>query len=305
MAPKFFPLLLTAVLFRIVCAGGLSASGTTSAAFLLVNVPAREASLGGIYAVNYARPAAATANPAVLCGIKSSHLTLSHYVSVFNTNYEQFIFAAPLSEKSAWQAAFLYSGNSDLYRTDDMGYPVEYIDNYDIYAGGAYAFEFSRELNLGIGAKLLFLRAYTNTDIGAVLNLGALYRNFDLRYMIGLSVENLGAGIAAFTDGIFYPLIIRAGYGTELYRHPEDYRISLFIEERVYLNENEGAETTFALEAEYRRFFVFRYGYVFGMDEGRVALGAGVKFRQINIDYAYQPFFLSDNAHRFSVEIIF
>jgi hypothetical protein len=281
------------------------AAGTVTGDFLLVNIQARETALGGVYAANYARPGAATNNPAVLCGITRTHIMLAHYISVFNTFYEQLIYAVPLSEKSCFMAQALYSGNADISITDSNGNPIESVESYDALLGAAYSFELASGISLGANLKLITSKLYHTANWGAAGNIGFLYRNFDKRYMIGLSAENLGLSTAYFSDQSLYPMVLRAGYGTEVYRYQDSYKISLYIEERVFLNEDEGAETTFGIEAEYEKFFVFRYGYVFGMAEGRVALGAGVKFKQFNIDYAYQPYFFSDNVHRFTLEIVF
>ncbi|HRU39647.1 MAG TPA: PorV/PorQ family protein [Candidatus Goldiibacteriota bacterium] len=273
--------------------------------FMLTAVPAREAALGNIFAANYAKPSAATANPAALAGIKKAHIMLSHFMNVFNTFFEQIIYASPLSEKSWLQGYFMFSGNYDVYITDGEGNPVAQADSYDALLGAAYAFELTKDISLGLNARVVTGKSYAAANWGLALNAGFLYRNFDRRYMIGLSAENLGISTAYFVDQSMYPVVLRAGYNTEIYRYEESYRISLAVEERLYVNEQEGAETTFGLEAEYERFFVFRYGYIFGKAEGRVALGAGIKFKHINIDYAYQPYFFSDNAHRFTLEFVF
>jgi hypothetical protein len=295
----------TSILLFLFIACNSYASGTVTGEFLLTGIQARETALGGIYAANYARPGAATNNPAVLSGIKKTHIMMSHYISVFNTYFEQLIYAVPLNDTSCVQGYFLFSGNNDIYITDKDGNPVKNVDSYDALLGGVYSFELTKEISLGINAKIITGKYFEAVNWGIACNIGFLYRNFDKRYLIGLSAENLGLSTAYFKDQSLYPVVIRAGYGTEVYRYEESYKISLAIEERVYVSEAEGAETTFGLEAEYEKFFVFRYGYVFGMAEGRVALGAGIKFKQFSIDYAYQPYFFSDNAHRFTVEVIF
>jgi hypothetical protein len=300
-AIKYLPALLLCLLF----ARSSFAAGTVTGEFLLTGIQARESALGGIYAANYARPGAAVFCPAVLSGIKKTHIMLSHYISVFNTYYEELVYAVPLNEKSCIEGFFLFSGNNDIYITDKDGNPVKNVDDYDALLGAGYSFDLTNEISLGINAKIITGKYYAVANWGIACNLGFLYRNFDKRYMVGLSAENIGISTAYFRDQSLYPVVLRGGYSTEVYRYEESYKISLAIEERVYVTEAEGAETTLGLEAEYEKFFVFRYGYVFGMAEGRVALGAGIKFKQFNIDYAYQPYFFSDNVHRFTVEIVF
>jgi len=89
-------------------AGNVFSSGTTAGDFLLVDISAREAGLGCIYAPSFARPSASNANPAVLHGIQEKIAAFSHYTSVFGTNYEQLIYAQPLGEKDSISFSVLY-----------------------------------------------------------------------------------------------------------------------------------------------------------------------------------------------------
>jgi len=281
-------------------------AGTVTGDFLLVNVSARETALGGVYAANYAKPGASTANPAVLYGIRKQHVLFSHYSSVFGTYYEQLIYATPIGKRSAIAGQFLFSTTAGLHITDENGNPVGgEVDNYDALIGAVYSLEISKGFSFGVNMKIITSKILDNANWGAAINLGLLYRNFDNRYMIGVSVENLGLSVYYFTDGLMYPLFLRAGYATEVYRYESSYQISVYIEERIAVNEEQGAETSFGLEAVYENFFVFRYGYIFGREEGRVSVGAGIRLKQFDIDYAFQPFFVSDNVHRITLELVF
>ena len=280
-------------------------AGTVAGDFLLVSIQARETALAGIYGPCYARPGAATANPAALSGIKKTHIMFSHYESVFNSRYEQLIYAVPMGGGNAAGSYFMYSSNDEIYRTDQEGYAIEKVDNYDITLAGIYSMKITPDINAGINLKLFSSKAYKKTRWGIASNIGALYRNFESRYMMGFSAENLGLSSVFFEEESFLPVVLRFGYAAEVYRYVEEYRIMILLEERIYIAEDESPETSLAMEAYYRDFFVFRYGYIFGRDEGRVGIGAGVMFDNFNIDYAYQPFFLSDNVHRFTFEVTF
>ncbi len=283
----------------------LFGAGTVTGEFLLVNINARESALGGAYSANFARPGAAFVNPAALLGINYSHVFLTHYENVFGAKYDSALYARPLKDNAAIAATFTFSSNDTLYRTDEEGYPVEKIENYDAWLGGAYAWRITEDIHAGAALKITASRVLDRSEWGGAVSAGGLYINREQKFMIGLCAENLGITTAFFDDGAVYPIVLRAGYGTEVYRYLEEYRIFFFIEERISINENEGAQTSFGLEAVYRNFIVFRYGYVFGVDQEKVALGLGVKFSGFNIDYAYQPYFVSDNAHRFTLEIYF
>ena len=114
----------------------LCGAGTVTGEFLLVNLNARESALGGAYTANYARPGSALVNPAALLGINSTHVFLTHYESVFGTKYDSVLYAQQLGE-GALAASFMFSGNDNLYRTDEEGYTTEKIDNYDAYLAAA------------------------------------------------------------------------------------------------------------------------------------------------------------------------
>jgi hypothetical protein len=283
----------------------LHAAGTTTGAFLLVDIQARETALGGIFSPFYAKPEAASVNPACLQGIKNKYIMFSHYSSVFSTHYEQIEYAQPMDISGAAAVQIMFSSNDELYRTDSTGLPVEKIDNYDAVVGLSYSRALNEEYNIGAALKLVSEKLYDNAVWGGVLNLGVLYRNYYNRYTVGADLENLGISTAYFKDKSLYPILFRAGYGMDVYRYEEEYKISIFVEERIYLVEDDGSETSFGMEASYKKFFVFRYGYIFGKKEGRVAVGAGVRIGDLYIDYAYQPYFISDNAHRVTVKYVF
>jgi hypothetical protein len=296
----FILCLLLLSLFR-----GVYGAGLVTGDFLLVNIQARETALGGIFSPYYARSGAAMINPACMQGIKNNFLMFSHYTSVFSSHYEQIEYAQPIDLSSTVSAAFLYSANDELYRTDAQGNPVEKIDNYDSIIGMAYARALNDEYNVGVNLKLISSKVANNADWGAAMNLGLLYRNYENRYTLGADIENVGISTAYFKDKSLYPMLLRAGYGADLYRLEDEYKITLYVEERLYLVEDDGTETSFGLEAAYRKFFVFRYGYIVGKSEGKAAVGAGVRLSDLYIDYAYQPYFISDNAHRVTIRYAF
>lgn len=281
------------------------AAGTVTGDFLLVDIPAREVALGSIYAPFYARPDASPVNPATLQGINTNYLIFSHYTSVFSYHYEQGEYYHPLDVSSCAGVFFMYSANDDLYRTDDNGVPVEKIDNYDSYLGVVYSRAINEEYNVGANLRLVSSKVYNNATWGVSGNLGVLYRNYVNKYTLGLDVENIGISTDYFLDRSLYPMIVRGGYGTEVFHYEDEYKISVYVEERYYINELDSSQTSIGMEAYYKKFFVFRYGYIFGQDAGEVAVGAGVRISDLYIDYAFVPYFISDNAHRITIKYVF
>ncbi|MBP7791842.1 MAG: PorV/PorQ family protein [Candidatus Goldbacteria bacterium] len=273
--------------------------------FLLVSLMARETSLGNIYAANSGRADASVVNPAALSGVRQSQILFTHFVSAFDTYYEHLLFTFPFNKNVNLGFNFLFSANNDLYKTDENGYPVERIDNYDTLLGTIVSFGLNKKISMGINAKLVGSKINKSSVWGVALNAGIVYKNPDNNYVLGATVENLGVSTAYFKEESLYPIVARIGYTSEIFRYLDVYSFYLLIEERFFINESEWTETSFGLEVEYHDFFVFRYGYVFGRDEGKLSLGVGVTFQQFKIDYSYQPFFLSDNVHTFTIGMTF
>jgi len=290
---KSFFIKIFFVLFTVscICGGKVYAAGTTAGDFLLVSIGARETALGGIHAPFYAKPGAAFKNPAVLNGITQRYVSFSHYNSVFGANYGQLSYAQPIYKTSSIMAAFTYNTVGDLYITDELGEPVESAANYDMFLTGVYAFRINGELSGGAALNAVVSRIYEAT-------------NYEKRYLVGASLENLGLSTSYGDEAVSWPLLFRTGYGIYMFQYLKD-TVLLFVEEVIYLVENEGAETALGMEVIYQEFFTARLGYIFGRDEGRLSLGAGIKYEIFNIDYAYQPYFVADNAHRFTVSIKF
>jgi len=283
---------------------GIHGAGTTTGDFLLADISAREASLGGIYSPGFARVTAATANPAALYGVDAPQFYFSHFTSVFATNFEQVIYAQQ-SAKGEWLSFFgMYAGNADLYRTDSQGVPIESIENYDVLLGGAYAREITGDMAAGVNVKLTASRMYKSSVYGAAANIGVLHRNFEKRYIVGASLENIGMTSEYKKEKSLFPVLFRAGYGIHVFKSDTD-RVTLFVEEKIFLVEYEGSETSVGVEATYNDFFSGRAGYIFGRDEGRIAIGAGAVYGNVRVDYCYQPFFSADNAHRITLGLRF
>ncbi len=283
----------------------LYAAGETASSFLLVDIPARETALGGIYTPYYAEPGAADVDPAALAGIKNKYAIFSNYVSVFSTHYEQIMYLQPQENYGAIGFSFMYDANDQLAKTDQFGNPIGNIDNSDMVLGAMYANDLTGNISAGINLKLLRSMLYTNQTLGASCNIGLLYKNQERNYNLGLLLENIGITSEYWQDKILLPILARGGYGMLIYSNRDQYSASLYIEERFYLNEAESAETALGLEVKYLNFLTFRYGYVLGGDEGNLAVGLGINWQYFTLDYAYKPFFISDNEHRITIKAEF
>src|SRR5208283_5644023 len=158
------------ILFSLIICVKSYAAGETTDTFLLVDIPARETALGGIYTPYYAEPGAADVDPAALAGITSRYAIFSNYISVFGTHYEQIMYIQPQENSSAIGFSFMYDGNNQLAKTDQFGNPVGNIANSDMTAGAMYAKDLTENISAGMSLKLLNSTLYTSETFGACGN---------------------------------------------------------------------------------------------------------------------------------------
>jgi len=282
----------------------LYAAGETTASFLLVDIPAREKALGGIYTPYYMEPGAAYVDPAAIAGIKNRYIIFSNYVSVFSTHYEQISYFQPWENYGALGCLFTYDANDQLERTDQFGNPIGKIENSDMTLGAVYAKNITNNICAGINLKILYSTLYSTETWGACFNTGFLYRNVERNYNLGLLLENVGVTSEYWQDKAMLPVTARGGYGLLIYGN-DQYNASLYIEEKIYINEAQNAQTTVGMEVKYLNFLTFRYGYCLGVSDGNLSVGLGINWQNFTLDYAYVPYFVSDNEHRITIKAEF
>jgi hypothetical protein len=59
------------------------------------------------------------------------------------------------------------------------------------------------------------------------------------------------------------------------------------------------------MEYEYIESFAIRLGYISGQDETDISYGLGLKQFGFGVDYAYTPFGVFDDLHRFTLHLLY
>ncbi len=290
--------------------------GSTSATFLKLPVGARAAAMAGAFAAVPGDPFAVYWNPAGL-----AYAPRERGLGFFHNDYFQGLGQEFLSyTERRWGGGlglgldYFYSASdmerrSGLYEPDTATpSPVEgKFGAYDLAFSAAYGWNYRPDLALGGAVKVIRQSIDTESAASVALDLGLL-RSFTWRgaaYTAGASLQNLGPGIKFVSRRYGLPLVLRTG----LSRRFDDYGLLVSLEADKPVDNY----PSFVLGAEYKltdRLSV-RSGYSYRLHGNELggwsgfSAGAGVAFNRLTFDYAFSPFGVLGNSHRFSINLRF
>lgn len=298
-------------------AGIYPSEGSTSAAFLKLPVGARAAAMAGAFTAVPGDPFAVYWNPAGL-----AYAPRVRSLGFFHNDYFQGLGQEFLSyTERRWGGAlglglnYFYSASdmerrSGLYESDPAN-PVSPVEGtfgaYDLAFSAAYGWNYRPDLALGGAVKLIRQSIDTESGASVALDLGLL-RSFAWRgavYTAGASVQNIGPGIKFVSRRYGLPLIFRTG----LSRRFDEYGLLVSLEADKAVDNY----PSFVLGTEYKltdRLSV-RSGYSYRLHGNELggwsgfSAGAGVAFDRLTFDYAFSPFGVLGNSHRFSINLRF
>lgn len=307
----------------------------TGMKFLSVSTDARTSGFAeAITAVDLGSASAIFYNPAAMASVKQfTSLTIGNVKWIAGINYihSAIAFSPFEGDYGVFGISFVNVNYGELMGTvvanNAQGYEDVGTFSPKAYAIGiGYAKELSTKFSVGGNIKYIKQDLGSSvTDIDASGNyvtennaLGAVAFDFGILYKTGFKSLNFGMSVRNFSTELKYiketfqmPLIFRIGLSMDVLdlldedknthsfliaidaSHPRDFS------EQIYV----GGEYTFM------NMFSIRAGFVSPSDEQRFSYGFGVKqdFSGMNlgIDYAYQPFGIFNNVHRFSFNFSF
>lgn len=307
----------------------------TGMKFLSVSTDARTTGFSeAVTSVDLSTASAMFYNPATMASIKEfTSLTVGNVSWIADINYlhSAIAFAPWDGDYGVFGISFVSVDYGEFMGTVVASNDQGYID-VGTFSPTAYAlgFSYARELSLkfAVGGSIKFVKqnlgsSVIDSDENGNLTkedngLGAVAFDFGVLYRTGYKSLNFGMSIKNFSTELKYkeetfqlPLTFRIGLSMDAMdlfdidknthsllvsvdaAHPRDFS------EQIYL----GAEYTFI------NTFSVRAGFVSPADERNFTAGFGIKrnFGSMNlgIDYAYQPFGIFSNVHRFSFNFAF
>lgn len=273
-----------------------SGSGTTSADFLNLGVGPRAIAMGDAQ-VGLADDVYSTySNPAGLSTLRTQEAAFVQTQYVQNISEEYLAYARPHTRFGAFGASFTYLGYGSLQGYDGSGQPTGSVGASDMDVGLSYSHDlflderYGTELSAGVTGKwiqerLATVRATSYAgDLGLIFVPGIKWGEFWNGWKAGVDLRNVGRSITFDQESFALPRALSAGLSyTGNWR---DESITLAVDGR---QPNDGARSLgVGLEIWTLRAFVLRGGYTTEGDLGNgLRIGAGVRFKTIQVDYAF------------------
>jgi hypothetical protein len=273
-----------------------SGAGTTAAEFLNLGAGPRAAAMGDAQ-VGLADDAyTAYWNPAGLSSLRTPEAAFTQTQYLQNISQEYVAYALPRTRYGSFGASFSYLGYGSLEGYDATGQPTGSVGASDMDFGLSYSRDlfleerYGTELSAGVTGKWIQEKlasvgasAYA-ADLGLLFAPGIKWGEFWNGWKAGLALRNVGSSMTFDQESFPLPRTLSAGLSyTGRWR---DESITLAVDGR---QPNDGSRSIgVGLEIWTLQAFVLRAGYTSEEDLGNgLSIGAGIRFRTIQVDYAF------------------
>ena len=278
------PILLSFILFHSTTQAG----GKTGLAFLKIGAGARASALGEAFVATSDDASGLFWNPAgsAFIGQKQAHLTHTEWIQ--GITHEVVSLALPASIGTIGLAAALNNVDGLERREIASAEPLGTMSAHDFLFGLTYARKLNDHFAIGLAAKYLYEKIYTETASGMAVDFGFRYQAFLRDLWIGASAQNLGFMDKLMKEEIPLPKTFRFG-GAWIVP-------SIFLRNQLLLAADFVTvvhdESYFNFGGEFRPLsqLFLRAGYQSGRDDRGLSAGLGLKVNGFMADYAYVPF---------------
>ena len=315
--------------FWLACAGSAGAAfnnndaGTSAAQFLKLGADARAAGMGQAARALCEDANAVYWNPAGLAALSYRHATLTHAAYYQSTFYEFMAYAQPIdsilgrnrrelqtNQLGSVGVGVLYLNSGRLEEVDNTGTATgSNLTPQDFAAMVAWGGSLTRAIDAGVGVKFVSSRIKDVASTGAA-DFGVRLREhpWGVPYVLALSLHNLGGRLRFNQESDPLPLQLAV---SQSLRPTRNISLSLDVvaprDNRVY--PAFGAELRSAVGPNLSA--AARLGW-----EGRtrssdlsslsgLGVGAGLGVARFSLDYAWMPYGLLGDTHRFTLSYRF
>ena len=318
-------------------------AGSAGGLFLKLGMSPRAAAMGNTYVGISDDVTGVFMNPVSIANIEGYQFFVSELEYLVDMKAIAGAFSFPMPPAIGGRGAIHYTGflSGDMKMTtaqDIDGILTDENFNWnELAVGAAYARYFTDKFAIGVGLK------YVRTDVADYLSqtfafdVGTIYRTGFRNLRLGMSATNFGPDMKfqgkyanTYISGIwevsvpekygYYPLPIslQVGIADDLYK-TANLRVTGAID---FSHPNDLAERIHAgTEIAYNEMFFLRGGFFVDMDKSEIGdpitpnddalnrfnefrVGAGVKVRNLAVDYAWQDIESLGSVHRFAVSLI-
>jgi hypothetical protein len=261
-------------------------AGNTGLAFLKLGITSRAISLGEAVVSNTNDASATHYNPAALFNGSKINLVFMHNEQILGARTE-FLAGKITGNKFAFGFSLNNTAVDDIEVREIPGQPLETFNAQNFAMGLSIGYKVNKELSLGITGKFLFEKIYVDNASGFAVDLGGLYSKEQLS--LGLAISNLGSMSELRNQSTKLPVSVRGGGSYLLFIPGLTSALRIGVDGYKVLDggkmhANAGAEFL------YKDFLALRVGYQSGYENKSLTTGIGIKYKSVNLDYAFVPY---------------
>src|SRR5579862_2748624 len=180
--------------------------------FLLDDVGARAAALGGSFVSMQNDPNAIFYNPGAVGTLDQRSISVGYFKHLLDINSGYASFGTQVPGLGTIGAGVVYTNYGQFIQTGPEGENLGTFSAGEIAMGVDYSAELAEGLHYGIGAKFIYSSIAGYSSTGAALDFGIHYVALPNRIILGASLMNLGTQINPYvTTREQLPLDLKAG----------------------------------------------------------------------------------------------
>jgi hypothetical protein len=278
--------------------------GSAGALFLRVGFGARASAMGEAFTAVAEDASSIYWNPGAMAAVLGTNVTLAHNEYFSSLRLEQ----ASVTHETSWGTiGFMFTGlymdAMDRYDNVASAYPLGTFSAYDVAVSAAYARYLVPNLAAGIAIKPVYERIDELSASGIAFDIG-LYHVARIRGVkLAAVAGNVGPPMKFDEEEFALPRYVKVGGSYETEIAALDGRVLVTLD-GVFPNDGDVREHVGA-EYSYRRMLSLRAGYKANYDVQGATFGAGFRWHEVAVDYAFLPSEQLGDNHRIGLGFSF
>lgn len=314
LAPALTTLLLLALLAPSAVA---YEPGTSGLLFLRLGVSERAAGMGEAYTALAADATALYWNPAGLAVVPGTQVHLMHNEWISSVRQE-FVGVAHPTDLGTFAVGVTGLGMDEMERREELpsSEPLGHFSAFDIAVHGGFGRRVMERLDAGIAVKWIYSRIDEESAAGLLVDLGIRHEAVIPGLTLAASLLHFGPKFSYVSEEFDAPRTIKLGGAWLAPFSPRDSELTLAYD-LLLLSDSDtqtdsdlgeskslNARHHLGVEFDYKRLAALRLGYKGGYDSQSLTFGAGLRWNQIQFDYAFLPVDNDlGNSHRLGITL--
>lgn len=232
-------------------------------------------------------------NPAGMLSLQSQQITFLHTILFEETVYDFLSYVRPFN-RGAFGIAGMRIGTSDIGRRDNEYYDLGRFSASRMQFIASYGHRISDRFAVGVSGKMAHHSIDTYSAYGFGLDISGRV-SITERLSAGVLLQDMvGPKMQLINEKERTPFTLKTGLAYRLGDEFSPIRANIVFD--VDKPENRNAKIRTGVEATHTSGLTLRTGY----DRDNLTLGLGIRYQDLNFDYAYKFMEYLDDSHRFS-----